>query len=140
MRRGSPAAAIIELSGKVEVTISCWKRYLPGLLLASLLAAGLSMAEDEDLPEDWQRRLEMLRSVPYLSFTEREADETDSSVTIYIPERTFDGYNFYNSLTFQVARLLDMKDREVHSWQLPPLGESERGGVLIIPSCFPTVT
>jgi hypothetical protein len=114
--------------------VSYWKRYLSGLLLVLLLAAGSAMTGDEpvpgeeDLPEDWQQRLEMLRSVPYLSFSETEVEETDSSISMYIPERTSDGYNFHNSLTFRVARLLDMKGREVHRWQLPPFGESEKGG------------
>jgi len=104
------------------------KRFFIGLLLAFLLAAGLVMAEDEDLPEDWQQRLERLRSVPYVDLSQTEADETDSSVAIYRPELASQGYNFFNSLTFGVAQVIDMQGREVHRWQLPPVEEHEQGG------------
>jgi hypothetical protein len=94
------------------------------------LSAEETTPEDENLPEDWQQRLEMLRSVPYLSLSETEAEESDSSVTLYIPDKTYDGYNFYNSITFRVARLFDMEGREVHQWQLPPFGESKKDGII----------
>ncbi len=145
-------------SPKDDLSRNLLKWFFIGLPLVFLLAAGSAMAgnasqpgdkapatdenraendtlsgiepavEERSLPGDWQQRLEMLRAVPYLSLSETEAEETDSSVAIYIFEKTFDGYNFYNSLTFRVARLLDMEGREVHRWQLPILEESEKGG------------
>jgi hypothetical protein len=114
----------------LDTHFSAFRRRLPAVILLIVLVLSTAAADEaqQDRPDDWQQRLENLRSVPYLSLSETEADETDSSVAVYIPEKTYDGYNFYNSLTFRVARLLDMTGREVHRWQLPILEESEEGG------------
>lgn len=98
------------------------------IVIVLLSAIGPAAADEEAKPEDWERRLEMLRSVPYLAFSRSEAGEVDSSVAVYLPELAWDGYNFFNSLTFGSARLFDMRGREVHRWRLPPAGEDEPGG------------
>ncbi|MFC1683596.1 arylsulfotransferase family protein [Candidatus Zixiibacteriota bacterium] len=62
----------------------------------------------------------MLRSIPYLTFSEEKSAEGDSGVIFHLPERTYQGYNFYSSRTVSTAFLLDMAGKIRHRWNFPP--------------------
>jgi hypothetical protein len=87
------------------------------VLLVVILAAAVSArAEDNEKPDDWQQRLEMLRSVPYLALTEESVRSRESGVVLHDPERTCGGYFLYNTRSSGEVFLLDIAGREVHRW------------------------
>lgn len=93
------------------------------ILIIFILCFSLAAAADEETsekPKDWEQRLEMLRSVPYLTFSETETTAGDSGVVFHLPERTCPGYNFYSSPTANSAFLLDMAGKVRHRWDFPP--------------------
>jgi hypothetical protein len=94
------------------------------LSLAFLLFSGGALADEgnSQKPEDWDRRLEMLRSVPYISFSEDLVNESDTGVVIYDSEKAYHGYNLYCTRWTGEAFLLDMNGRTVHRWKYLPIG------------------
>jgi len=98
----------------------CVSRLLLRLLFPlSVAAAAGSAGGESGTPEDWQRRLEMLRSVPYLSASESIVDETTVGVQVHDDQKSCQGYNFYCTLFTGEAFLMDMDGRIVHRWSYP---------------------
>ena len=101
---------------------------MAGLLLAAGLAEGHASEEDttrawkqEQPPaEDWQRRLEMLRSVPYLAYAPTVDEDTLRGVTFHDPDRACQGYSFYSTWATGEAFLVDMDGAQVHRWSFWP--------------------
>ncbi len=94
-----------------------------GMLILLLASSGLLADEEVDhQPEDWERRLEMLRSVPYLAFSESTVDESDTGVVIYNPQKAYPGYNLYCTRWTGEAFLLDMSGRVAHRWRYLSVG------------------
>jgi hypothetical protein len=94
-----------------------------GICLLLLISASLLADEEPSRkPEDWDKRLEMLRSVPYLSFSESTVDESDTGVVIHHPEKAYEGYNLYCTRWTGETFLLDMSGRIVHRWPYLPVG------------------
>lgn len=71
--------------------------------------------------DSFNRDLEQLRSLPYVSWTEEKADLSLSGVTKYDSSRTYPGYNLFFERN-QKAVLMDMNGDIVHSWILPYIG------------------
>lgn len=93
---------------------------LGGLFILLLMRTGVPAVErDPQEPADWDRQLEMLRSLPYLDFSQEMVDQMEAGVVYYDPERAWWGYNFYCSRSSGEAFLLDMKGRVVHRWTYP---------------------
>jgi outer membrane protein assembly factor BamB len=92
--------------------------------LVFLLISMVVVAEDEtsQKPEDWDQRLEMFRSVPYIAFSETTVDKSDSGVVLYNSEEAFSGYNLYSSKSLNKTILMDMEGRVVHEWMYSPTG------------------
>jgi hypothetical protein len=83
----------------------------------------IAPADDKsaERPEDWERRLERLRALPYLDLAETNIEDGErSGVVFHNPERAFDGYNLYVSRILGEAALLAMEGRVVHSWTCAP--------------------
>jgi len=76
--------------------------------------------EGQQHPGDWERRLEMLRSVPYLALTRTEVGESDTGVVRHEPERAWRGYHLACRLSAGEAYLMDMAGRKVHRWRYLP--------------------
>jgi hypothetical protein len=87
----------------------------------------LAADDDQEKPDDWQRRLEMLRSVPYLGTTEETVTEGQTGVLYWIPEKACPGYNFYCTKDTREAFLLDMDGQIVHRWNYPSQTEKTGG-------------
>jgi len=97
---------------------------LPGLA-ASLILAGLATGpaadeEEKKKPEDWQRRLEMLRSVPYLGYAPAADEDSLRGVVFHDPDRAWPGYNFYSTWATGEAFLIGMDGAAVHRWSFWP--------------------
>ncbi len=90
------------------------------LLIVLLASAGTVWAGEDGPPDDWERRLEMLRSVPYLGTTQDTVDGGQTGVLYWVPERAHPGYNFYCAKDTREAFLLDMDGVIVHHWAYPP--------------------
>ncbi len=81
--------------------------------------------------------LESLRSIPYVSWTDEDADGNLSGVTVHDHERAYSGYNLYTNDVDQVY-IMDMTGDIVHSWDLPGKKHCEyaemlgRGEILVI--------
>jgi hypothetical protein len=108
------------------------------VLLAVLLICTTQVAwaqeEESDQPEDWEERLEMLRSMPYIGFSEEESAESESDVVLYDPDRAWDGYNFFGTRTDGHAHLLDMHGNVVHTWTYPPKTGPGSDHALMLPN------
>jgi hypothetical protein len=73
-------------------------------------------AESEPkLTEEQQRELERLESIGYLSGSQPAT--ANSGITLYDPERSAGGINFYTSGHFAGAVLMDMEGRVLHEWR-----------------------
>jgi len=74
----------------------------------------------------------MLRSVPYVGYSETAVDETDTGVVLYNPEKAYSGYNLYCAWSSGEVFLLDMEGRVVHRWTYPRLqGNFSRHAVML---------
>jgi hypothetical protein len=93
---------------------------LLSLFLLSMAASNLRADEVSQKPSEWERRLEMLRSVPYIAFSEMVAKESAGGVVHHNPGKAYLGYNFYCTRSSGEAFLLDMEGRVVHRWRYPP--------------------
>jgi hypothetical protein len=88
----------------------------------------MAFADDRDeRPEDWEQRLEMLRSVPYLATTQDTVSEGQSGVLYWVPEKSHPGYNFYCTKDTREAFLMDMDGVVVHRWTYPSQTEKTTG-------------
>jgi hypothetical protein len=92
-----------------------------GFLLLLIFKGALADQETSEQTEDWYRRLEKLRSVPYVGFSETTVEAGDSGVVLYHPDKACDGYNFYCSRFLRRTSLLDMQGRVVHQWTCFPI-------------------
>jgi Arylsulfotransferase (ASST) len=73
--------------------------------------------------------LEKLKSLPYLTWSNEAADKRLNRVTIYNPEKAFDGYNLYTDAE-KYAYLRDMEGKILHRWEFPSEGEWEYAELL----------
>ncbi|MFC1683598.1 hypothetical protein ACFL0G_05290, partial [Candidatus Zixiibacteriota bacterium] len=70
--------------------------------------------------EDWDRRLEMLRSTPYIAFSEEPVKKRQAGVVLYDPGKACDGYFLYNTRSSGEVFLLDISGQVVHFWTYSP--------------------
>ncbi len=98
----------------------------------SLSGEDLTQEEGDQRSQDWTRRLEMLRSMPYLAFSESPADERQTGVVLYERDKAYQGYNFYGTRASGEAFLLDMNGQVVHRWAYAPkrIGGSDHAHML----------
>jgi len=80
-----------------------------GLIALMLLGAGRVAAQTDE-----ERRLEAIKALPYVTWTEKEVPETEHGVTVYDSTRAYDGYTLSGGMV-----LVDMRGNEVHSWASP---------------------
>jgi hypothetical protein len=102
-----------------EYTMALARIVLPSLVLMSISVGALADQENSKKPEDWESRLEMLRSVPYIAFSESTLDESETGVVFHNPERAYAGYNFFCNKLLNEVLLLDMNGGVVHRWKYP---------------------
>jgi hypothetical protein len=69
--------------------------------------------------------LEQLRSLPYASSSNVQANQVTTGVTTYLPGRSSPGYNLFADLTNQ-AFLVDMQGHIVHQWTFPQTYSNQR--------------
>jgi hypothetical protein len=62
--------------------------------------------------------LDQLKSLPYVSWSDTNADDSLYGVTIYHKDKAFPGYNLYFNLKDR-AYLMDMEGKIVHTWFMP---------------------
>jgi hypothetical protein len=120
--RGPVYERSVSLRGKDSTLIG--RIVLPVLLFLSI-SKGVLADEQTSKRPDWYQRLEMLRSVPYISHSEGLVDANEAGVVLYDPEKSYAGYNFYCTNHSGKAFLLDMMGQEVHRWEY-----SSRGGII----------
>jgi hypothetical protein len=77
-------------------------------------------AEEEPASDDWQQRLERLRSVPYVAYAPVADEDSLRGVVFYDPGRAWRGYNFYSTWATGEAFLIDMDGAVVHRWSFWP--------------------
>jgi hypothetical protein len=94
------------------------------ILIGILLLVGGFLLKDTLITKqatdiDWDKRLETLRSIPYISFSETVGDN-HPNVVMYNPDKVYNGYNIYCSRISPEAFLMDMMGNVVHRWSYPP--------------------
>ena len=92
---------------------------IPIALFVALLVRPPARAQTEDE----KRRLEALKTLPYLQWTEQKVDRKERGVTLYDRAAASPGYTLYNGPSRAV--LVDMDGRLVHEWTTPKLKEWE---------------
>jgi len=65
---------------------------------------------------EWQRRLELLRSVPYVGLSDEETEKEDTGIKRYDHRKAYDGYNLICIHSTSTAYLMDIKGQEIHRW------------------------
>jgi hypothetical protein len=92
------------------------------LLLGTILliCAGACGARDagSELEGESDADLTDLVALPYLSWTDEEADPSQLGVTAHDEERAWAGVNLYTNDVTE-AYLMDMSGRRLHTWKLP---------------------
>lgn len=86
-------------------------------IVASLIFLSLSCSKNESADES---------SVPYTIVTDEKVDTEIAGVTLYLPDRSWRGYNLHCLRTEAVAILMDMDGNEVHRWSDDT--DPDRGG------------
>ena len=71
--------------------------------------------QSDSLTDEQKERIEQLESIGYLSGT--TAGETSDVITVYDPDRAFNGLNFYTSGHLPGAILADMQGKELYRWR-----------------------
>jgi len=74
--------------------------------------------------DDLDARLKRLRSLPYTTVTDHEADPGSGGVRIHDRDRVHPGYNIFVVYDSSLVRLMDMDGEVVHEWSYP-----EEGGI-----------
>ncbi len=124
-----------------RITNGACRPVVPGLVLLFICSLALADEPASVKPKDWEKRLEQLRSLPYLAFSEISSDEGDMGVLLHDTEKAFPGYNLYSSKLLNKTMLLDMNGRTVHEWRYGSPGDEgpyhyavmlEDGDVLVI--------
>ncbi len=92
---------------------------LSGAILLALMgpSAGQRTADQH---KQWSKRLEELRAVPYVGFSEGDLEAKKTGVVLYDPQKACQGYNFFYSLESGEAFLFDMEGQQVHKWTYSP--------------------
>jgi hypothetical protein len=102
------------------------------LLVLTISADVLAGEEVSQRWAEWEKQLEMLRSVPYVSYSESIADDSEDGVVLHDPRRSYNGYNFYCTEHSGKAFLLDMEGREVYRWEYSPKGSAVSDHALLL--------
>jgi len=63
-------------------------------------------------------KLELFRSLPYTSWSDKSIDDNKSGIIVYNLKRSFKGYNFYTD-DAKYAYLMDMNGVIVYRWKFP---------------------
>lgn len=101
-------------------------KWIASLLFIFLIWAGPVLADEEETSEDWERRLEMLRSMPYVGTTQDTVVGDQTGVLYWVPEKAQAGYNLYCTKDTREAFLLDMAGSVVHRWSYPVEAGADR--------------
>ncbi len=98
------------------------------LLLIFTLALFLVGCEKSSPPasEESQPTLDDLRSLPYTSGAALADGDSEASVTVHDPARSYPGYNLYTIHAHARADLIDETGKLIHSWSSPPGNVWER--------------
>ncbi|MFH1501484.1 MAG: aryl-sulfate sulfotransferase [Candidatus Eisenbacteria bacterium] len=83
---------------------------------------------------DEERRLEALKALPYVAWTEDPVEESAHGVTVHDTDRAFDGYTLYSGRSH--ATLVDMRGVPVHSWRNDALKEWEHAELAVDGSLY----
>jgi len=98
------------------------------LLLATAAALARPAAAQSDRTEEERRRLEALRSLPYLQRTQERTDPKERGVTLHDRAAAWPGFTLYNGPMRAV--LVDMDGSEIHEWKNDALSEWEYAEML----------
>lgn len=86
------------------------KRLIIVLAVLIFVFLALDFSFERNIELTGAMSLEALKALPYLDYSEEDADIIKSGVTIYEKELTFDGYNFVRD------KIIDMDGNQVHLW------------------------
>jgi hypothetical protein len=103
-------------------------RTLAFVTIAAVLLARAPAAAQTDRTEQERRRLEALKTLPYLQWTEEKVDKKERGVTLYDRESASPGYTLYNGPARAV--LVDMEGNVAHEWTNASLKEWEYAEML----------
>lgn len=72
-------------------------------------------------PQDPDReRIDRLRALGYVGFTDERVAEGEAVIPLHVPERTAPGYTLITSGDLALAQLFDAEGRVVHAWRGEP--------------------
>ena len=103
-------------------------RTLVPIAIAAALLARAPVAAQTARTEDERRRLEALKTLPYLQWTEEKVDEKERGVTLYERALASPGYTLYSGPARAV--LVDMEGNVAHEWTNANLKEWEYAEML----------
>lgn len=103
-------------------------RTLVPLAIAAALLARAPASAQTGRTEEERRRLEALKTLPYLQWTEEKVDEKERGVTLHDRESASPGYTLYNGPARAV--LVDMDGDVAHEWTNASLKEWEYAEML----------
>jgi len=94
------------------------RQFLVILLVVCGAALWGCVVEEEPVETPSDEDLEALVALPYLSWSEEEADPEKLGVMVWDEERAWPGFNLYTN-DVNEAYLMDMSGRRLHTWTLP---------------------
>lgn len=87
------------------------------LPMALLVLAARSQAQVPASPA--QAAVAKLRALPYLEYSEEQADPSQLGVTFLDRNRSFPGYNLYTGTSGSELALIDPVGQPIHTWSIP---------------------
>jgi len=75
--------------------------------------------KSSEVDQKTQEEIDRLRSLPYLAYSEKEADKDKVGVVKLDKKRSFPGYNLFVSRNLCLAELIDAKGQIINSWNHP---------------------
>src|SRR5688572_14665386 len=92
-----------------------------------ILLATLQQQSQETTPTE--EEIEALKTLPYVQWTDKDADKKLRGVTFHDKKRSYAGYNFYTDVSNEIY-LLDMAGKRIHTWKLPNRNNCEEAKLL----------
>jgi hypothetical protein len=110
-----------------EVHVRILRTLVLFVIVTALLARAPAAAQTTQTEQE-RRRLEALKTLPYLQWTEKKTDEKERGVTIYDRALASPGYTLYSGPARAV--LVDMDGNVAHEWTNASLKEWEYAEML----------
>ena len=92
--------------------------FAPPIASATVLVAALAVSANLHTTEEAPRKVQALRTLPYVTWVQSNHPNEEAGVTYHTPEKSWNGLNFFNSIYRSAAYVMDMSGNILHEWSV----------------------